>query len=93
MPDELDYSVFRLDDGDVHIIVPTEVAESVYEAFRATGVSATFPRPSMFRTVSLRRGRGGKVEQIEEPIESVIDASDPDDRVDALIQEWFEKQG
>jgi hypothetical protein len=90
MPDELDYSVFRLDDGDVHIIVPTEVAESVYEAFRATGVSATFPRPSMFRTVSLRRGRGGKVEQIEE---RVIDASDPDDRVDALIQEWFEKQG
>ena len=92
MPSEIDISVSR-DESDVHVIVPTEYAESLYEAIRAAKLSATFPDPALFRLVSIRRTRDGRVIRIEESIDSFIEVSDPDDKIESIIEEWLSKQG
>lgn len=92
MPSEIDISVSR-DESDVHVIVPTEFAESLYGAIRAAKLSATFPDPALFRLVSIRRTRDGRVIRIEESIDSFIEVSDPDDKIESIIEEWLNKQG
>ena len=37
--------------------------------------------------------RDGRVIRIEESIDSFVEVSDPDDKIESIIEEWLSKQG
>ena len=90
MPEELGVSICQREDTDVEVAVPTEHAESLYQAIRKANLSPATPRPYMFRRC-LKRTKDGNV-AIDEPAESYMDVSDPDKKIEGIVEEWLNSQ-
>ena len=87
MPEEVAVSICQREDTDVEVAVPTEHAESLYQAIRKANLSPATPRPYMLRRF-LRRTKDGNV-AIDEPAESYMDISDPEKKIEAVVREWL----
>lgn len=90
MPEEVAVSICQREDTDVEVAVPTEYAESLYQAIRKANLSPATPRPYMLCR-RLKRTKDGNV-AIDESAESYMDVSDPEKKIAGIVEEWLGTQ-